>query len=95
MRLEEVKVGMTLRDPKGNVWEILDKSVDSDIPYVYVRCTKFVQPIGFMPTFNIDNEAKAYVGRWMYINKKHLIVAPALSSSSLKTTLLQVSSASA
>lgn len=76
MRLEDVKVGMHLRDPKGNVWEILNKSVDTGIPYIHAKCTEFVQPIGVMPTYTVDTEAKACVGRMLLINKRHLIVAP-------------------
>jgi hypothetical protein len=76
MKIEDVKVGMHLRDPKGNVWEILDKSVDTDIPYIHVKCTEFVQPVGVMPTYIVDTQAKAYVGCMLLINKKHLVVAP-------------------
>jgi hypothetical protein len=76
MKLEDAKVGMHLHDPKGNVWEILDIDADSRVPCVYVRCINFVHPIGIMTTLRIDTEAKAYVGRWMYVDKRHLIVAP-------------------
>ena len=76
MKLEDAKVGMHLRDPKGNVWEILDIDATSRVPCVYVRCINFVHPIGIMTTLRIDTEAKAYGGLWMYVDKRHLIVAP-------------------
>lgn len=76
MQLEDVKIGMHLRDPKGNVWEILDIDTVSHVPCVYVRCINFVHPVGIMTTLRIDTEAKAYVGRWMYVDKQHLIIAP-------------------
>lgn len=76
MKIEDVKVGMHLCDPKGNVWEILDKPADINIPYIHAKCIKFVQPVGVMPTYTVDTEAKAYVGRTLFINKGHLIVAP-------------------
>ena len=76
MKLQDIKVGMYLRDPKGNVWEILDIDKGSRVPYVYVRCINFVHPVGIMPNFRVDTEAKAYVGRWMLVDKRHLITAP-------------------
>lgn len=76
MKLEDAKVGMHLRDPKGNTWEILDIDTASHLPCVYVRCINFVYPVGIMTTLRIDTEAKAYVGRWMYVDKRHLIIAP-------------------
>lgn len=76
MKLEDTKVGMHLRDPKGNVWEILDIDAASRVPCVYVRCINFVHPIGIMTTLRIDTKAKAYVGRWIYVDKRHLIVTP-------------------
>ena len=75
MKIEDVKVGMYLRDPKGNTWEILDIDKDSGVPCVYTRCINFVHPVGLTTTLRIDTEAKAYVGRWMYVNKRHLVIA--------------------
>lgn len=75
MQLEDVKRGMHLRDPKGNVWKVLDICNDA-IPTIYAACIKFVQPIGVLPTYTVDTEAKAYAGLHLYTNKKHLVVAP-------------------
>lgn len=76
MKLEDTKVGMHLRDPKGNVWEILDIDTASHVPCVYARCINFVRPVSITTTLRVDTEAKAYVGRWLYVDKRHLIIAP-------------------
>lgn len=75
MRLEDVKVGQRLQDPKGNVWEILDIS-NTIIPCVYVRCIKFLHPVGVRPTLRINTAAEAAIGRWVYVNKEHFVIAP-------------------
>ena len=75
MRLEDAKVGMHLRDPKGNVWEILDEPDKSGIPTIYVRCVEFKHPVGILPNYSVDSEAKAYVNRCMLLNREHLVVA--------------------
>ena len=76
MRLENVKVGMHLHDPKGNVWEIVDEPNLTGIPTFYARCIEFRHPVGVMPQYTVDTEAKARVGRHLWVDKKHLIVAP-------------------
>lgn len=76
MKLEDAKIGMHLRDPKGNVWEILDIDASSKIPCVYVRCIEFRHPVGIRPTLCIDTVAKATTNRWVYIDKKHFVIAP-------------------
>ena len=75
MKLEDAKVGMHLRDPKGNVWEILDEPDKSGIPTIYVRCVEFKHPVGILPNYSVDSEAKAYVNRCMLLNREHLVVA--------------------
>ena len=76
MKLEDVKIGMHLRDPKGNVWEILDIDNGSKIPCVYLRCVEFLHPVGVRPNLRIDTAAEAATNRWVYVNKKHFVVAP-------------------
>lgn len=75
MKIEDVKVGMHLRDPKGNVWEILDEPDNLGIPTIYVRCIEFKHPVGILPNYSVDSEAKAYVNRCMLLNREHLVVA--------------------
>lgn len=74
MKFEDVKRGMRLRDPKGNEWKVLD-ICNGNIPTIYVYCTKFMQPVGITPQCTVDTEAKAFVNRHMYVNRKHLIIA--------------------
>lgn len=76
MRLEDVKRGMHLRDPKGNVWKVLEESNLLGIPSFYARCIEFKHPVGVMPQYTVDTEAKARVDRHLWANKKHLIVVP-------------------
>lgn len=74
MKLEDVTVGMHLRDPKGNVWKIIDISA-GNIPCVYARCIDFVHPVGVIGG-RLEDAEEAAVGRWLYADKAHLIVAP-------------------
>ena len=76
MKIEDVKIGMHLRDPKGNVWKVVDTPNLTGIPTFYARCIKFQHPVGVMPSYTIDTEEKARVGRHLWCNKKHLIVVP-------------------
>lgn len=76
MRLEDVKVGMHLRDPKGNVWKVVDEPDKSGIPTIHVRCVKFKHPVGVMPQYSVDSEAEAYVNCNILLNREHLIVVP-------------------
>ena len=74
MKFEDVKVGMHLRDPKGNIWKILDISA-GNVPCVYARCIDFVHPVGVIAG-RLEDAEEAAVGRWLYADKAHLIVAP-------------------
>lgn len=74
MKIEDVEVGMYLRDPKGNVWEVLDKPDKSNIPTIHVQCVAFKHPVGVMPQYSVDSEAKAYVKRNILLNREHLVV---------------------
>lgn len=74
MKFEDVKVGMHLRDPTGNVWKIIDISA-GNIPCVYARCIDFVHPVGVIAG-RLEDAAEAAVGRWLYVDKTHLIIAP-------------------
>lgn len=76
MKFEDVKVGTHLRDQKGNVWEVVDAPNLTGIPTFYARCIKFQHPVGVMPQYTVDTEEKARVGRHLWCNKEHLIVAP-------------------
>lgn len=76
MKIEEVKIGMHLQDPCGNVWEVLDIDKGSKIPCVYVCCIKFQHPVGVRPNLRIDTAAEAATNRWVYVDKKHFVIAP-------------------
>lgn len=76
MRLEDVKIGMRLRDLKGNVWEVVDEPNLTGVPTFYARCIKFKHPVGIMPQYTVDTEEKARAGQHLWCNKKHLIVVP-------------------
>ena len=74
MKIEDVKVSMHLHDPKGNIWKILDISA-RNVPCIYARCIDFVHPVGVISR-QLEDVAEAAVGRWLYADKAHLIVAP-------------------
>lgn len=76
MKIKDVKVGMHLRDPKGNMWEILDIDRSSKIACAYVRCIEFRHPVGLTPNLRVNTAAEAAINRCIYGDKKHLVVAP-------------------
>lgn len=71
MLLEDVKIGMHLRDPKGNVYEVL---AIKDVPrcIVHLKCITFVRPVKVESHFGFTREGQTW---WVHADREQLIAA--------------------
>lgn len=71
MLLEDVKIGMHLRDPKGNVYEVL---AIKDVPryIVHLKCITFVCPVKVEFHFEFTREGQTW---WVHADREQLIAA--------------------
>lgn len=69
MLLEDVKLGMHLRDPKGNVYEVLEVLGEPKFR-VYLKCIDFVQRVKVEPSFEFNKIGQT---RWVYADREHFV----------------------